>query len=227
MPAVSMQRSISGPLPRIGRNEAKPRYFAEWDDESRTPSLQMANAGTAGIREHVVQMRQDGSDPRNWALSEGRRVYHKFGVSQVEKRIGLKKRPSSATSSLESSFEETKRHIEEFFFRPYFGWEGGRAAVVPSNLRNSTPPIRRMTQRTPTRWVERMQQQQQQALMRATDGHGMSAHTKSLNGAGSMPQVPTAQGHLSRQQAPQAPHAVLASTIKSGSLGYLGHQKRR
>lgn len=219
MPAVRMQRSISGPLPRIGRDEVKPRYFAEWDDETRTPSLQMANAGTAGIREHVVQMRQDGSDPRNWALSEGRRVYHKFGVSQVEKRVGLKKRPQSAMSSLESSFEETKRHIEEFFFRPYFGWEGGRAAVVPPNQRNSTPPIRRMTQRIPTRWVERMQQ-----TLKATNGQGMGAQTKSLNGAGSMPQVPTVQGHLSRQQ---APHAVLASTIKSGGLGYLGHQKRR
>lgn len=220
MPAVRMQRSVSGPLPLIGREEARPRYFAEWDEEARTPSLQMAKAGGGEIREYLERMKYDSSDPRNWALSEGKRVYHKYGVSQVEKRKGLRKRPQSAVSALESTFEDTKRHIEDFFFRPYFGGVGGRAAVVPSNQWNSTPPIRRMTQRIPTRWVECMQ---------SLKDTGAMPQTKSLNGAGTMPQVPTIKGH-SRMQTPQAPlaaRAALASTIKSGGLGYLGHKQQR
>jgi len=232
MPAVQMQRSISGPLPRLGRNESRPKYFPGADEENRTPSLAMAKVSSADIREYFERQKQESSELRNLPQSEGRRVFNKHGGSQHGKRKGLvKKRPQSAVSSLESTFEDTKRHIEDFFFRPYNSsgtTSGDRATVVPSNPGDSTPPIRRLAQRTPTRWVECMKSVQ------ATGNDGNHAHArKPLTGAGSMPQVPTMKGH-SRMLIPNttmknyhATHAAMAATIRNGSLGYLGHQQRR
>lgn len=234
MPAVQMQRSTSGPLPRLGRNESRPKFFPEGDEETRTPSLAMAKVSTAEIREFFERQRQESSELRNSSQSEGRRVFHKHGGSHHGKRKGLvKKRPQSAVSSLESTFEETKRHIEDFFFRPYNSsgtTSGDRATVVPSNRGDSEPPIRRLPQRTPTRWVECMKS------LHATGNDGNHAYgRKPLTGAGSMPQVPTMKGHsrmhITHTHAMKnfhASHAVaMAATIRNGSLGYLGHQQRR
>eukprot|EP00397_Hematodinium_sp_SG-2012_P059965 GEMP01077531.1.p1 GENE.GEMP01077531.1~~GEMP01077531.1.p1 ORF type:complete len:190 (+),score=38.21 GEMP01077531.1:106-675(+) len=101
--------------------------------------------------------REKSSDPRDWALSTGRQVYRRVGVTREEKLNGLRKRPQSALASIESCFEDTKRHIDEFHFRPYFRFDGLNTAVVPPINRSSTPPIRRMTRRIPTRWNRYMQ----------------------------------------------------------------------
>lgn len=154
MPAV-LRQTVSGPLPNVnvhtsGKPAGRTRYPPQWFDESRISSLQTPTNGTIGIREHLEKLRKESSDPRDWALSEGRRVNHRHGVSSREKKES--RRPRSATSTLESCFEDTKRHINDFYFKPYYSSEGSRTVVTPLTKRNTTPPVA-MTQ---NRWSKHM-----------------------------------------------------------------------
>ncbi|CAD7923711.1 unnamed protein product [Amoebophrya sp. A120] len=134
-----------------------PRFHSMREDGNRSASQQRTTSSSSQGRfsrsNSMTVLTRPEADPRNWFLSSQRKEYNLTGKTRKEREqfqsipavptnnftpestygVDPQAKVKSQLSGLDACFNDTVRHINDFYFRPYVRQDFTRSALVQSH----------------------------------------------------------------------------------------------